>query len=154
MTRGEGTGWRGKGHVERSGGHTQGAREQRYARQERQQRKKEQEKRRNSATREEGGAEGEHLHQETPRLAQRTAMQMTRIEPYQPPRPTIRELVEGRPAGAVAGGIPPNGYLGRPPKTAYRTEDRAQPQRRVRAREIQPWRGKDQRRTHKAGRQQ
>ena len=81
-------------------------------------------------------------------------MPKTRMEPYRPPRPTIRERMEGRPAGADEGGIPPKGYLGRPPKTAYRTEDRAEDQRRVRARGIQPWRGEDQRRAHGAGEQQ
>ena len=35
-------------------------------------------------------------------------MPMTCIEPYRPPRPDLRELLEGRPAG--------EGYLGRPPK--------------------------------------
>ena len=81
-------------------------------------------------------------------------MPKTRIEPYRPPRPTIRELMEGRPAGAEDGGIPLKGYLGRPPKSAYGTEDRAEAQRRVRAREIQPWRGEDQLRAHGAGEQQ
>ena len=73
-----------------------------------------------------------------PRLAQRKAMPMTRIEPCRPPRPTIGELMEDRPAGADNGKIPPKGYLGRPPKLAYRREDRAQAEKRVRAREIQP----------------
>ena len=50
--------------------------------------------------------------------------------------------MEGRPGGADDGGIPPKGYLGRPFKPAYRTEDRAEAKRRVRAREIRPWRGK------------
>ena len=67
-------------------------------------------------------------------------MPMTRIESYRQPGPTIRELMEGRPAGADDGGIPPKGYLGRPPKSAYRTEDRAEAERLVTAREIQPWR--------------
>ena len=61
---------------------------------------------------------------------------MTRIEPYHPPRPTIREVMEGRPAGADDGGVPPKGYLGRPPKSAYSREDRAEAKRRVRARQI------------------
>ena len=39
-------------------------------------------------------------------------MPMGRIEPYRPPRPTIRELMEGRPAGADEGGILPKGYQG------------------------------------------
>ena len=81
-------------------------------------------------------------------------MPMTRIELYRPPRPTIRELMEGRPAGEDDAGIPPKGYLGRPPKSAYRSEDRAEALRRVKAREIQPWRGDDQRRAHGAGEQQ
>ena len=81
-------------------------------------------------------------------------MPMTHIEPYRPPRPTIRGLMEGRPAGADDGGIPPKGYLRRPPKLAYRTEDRAEAERRVRARKIQPWRGEEERRAHGAGEQQ
>ena len=81
-------------------------------------------------------------------------MPMTPIEPYMPPRRTIWELMEGRPAEAVDGGISPKGYLGRLPKSAYRTEDRAQAERRLRAREIQPWRGEEQRSTHGAGEQQ
>ena len=36
-------------------------------------------------------------------------MPMTRSEPYQPPRPTKRELMEGRPAGEDDGGVPPQG---------------------------------------------
>ena len=46
--------------------------------------------------------------------------------------------MEGRPAGAGDGRIPPKGYLGRPPKPTYRSEDRAEAKRRVRAREIRP----------------
>ena len=53
------------------------------------------------------------------------AMPMTGIEPYRATRPTIRELMEGRPAGPDDAGIPPKEYLGRPPKLVYRTEDRA-----------------------------
>ena len=37
--------------------------------------------------------------------------------------------------GAGDGGIPPKGYIWRPPKPVYRTEDRAQAEGRVRARE-------------------
>ena len=81
-------------------------------------------------------------------------MTKTGIEPYRPPRPTIRELVEGRPAGQTTGESPQEGYLRRLLKSAYRTEDRAEAQRRVRAREIQPWRGEDQRGAHGAGEQQ
>ena len=140
--------------MERSGGHTQGAREQQCTRQEGQPREKERNKRKNSAAREEGDAEGQYPHQDTARLAQRPAMPKTCIEPYRPPGPTISELMEGRLAVADDGGIPPKGYLGRPPKSAYRTEDRAEAQRRVRARRIQPWLGEDQRRAHRAGEQQ
>ena len=81
-------------------------------------------------------------------------MPMTRIEPYRPPRPAIRELMEARPAGADDGGIPPKRYLGRLPRSAYSTEDRAEAKRRVREREIQPWRGEEQQRAHGAGEQQ
>ena len=79
---------------------------------------------------------------------------MTRIESYRPPHPNIGELMEGRPAGEDDGRVPPKGYLGRPPKSAYRSEDRAEALRRVKACEIQPWRGDDQRRAHGAGEQQ
>ena len=72
-------------------------------------------------------------------------MPMTCFEPYRLPRPTIRELMEGRPAGEDEGGVPPKGCLGRPPRSPYRSEDRAEAQRRVRARKIQPWHGEDQR---------
>ena len=53
-------------------------------------------------------------------------MAMTCIEPYRPPRPTIRELIEGRPAGEDEGGVAPKGCLGRPPRSIYRLEDRAE----------------------------
>ena len=49
---------------------------------------------------------------------------------------------------------PQKGYLKRPPKSAYRSEDRAEALVRVKAGEIQPWRGDDQRRAHGAGEQQ
>ena len=81
-------------------------------------------------------------------------MLMTRTEPHRPPRPTIRELMEKRLAGEDDGGVSPKGYRGRPRKSAYRSEDRAEALRRVRACEIQPWRGDDQRRAHGAGDQQ
>ena len=42
-------------------------------------------------------------------------MLMTGIEPYRLARPTIRELTEGSSAGGDDGGVPPKGYLGRPP---------------------------------------
>ena len=80
-------------------------------------------------------------------------MPMTRIEPYRSPRPTIRELMKGRQAGGDDGGVPPKGCLGRLSRSAYRSEDRAEAQRRARARKIQPWRGDDQRRAHGAGEQ-
>ena len=64
---------------------------------------------------------------------------------------------QGTDGGAAGGtgrqGSPPPGCLGRPLRSAYRSEDRAEAQRRVRAREIQPWRGDDQRRAHGAGEQ-
>ena len=78
-------------------------------------------------------------------------MPLTRIELYRPPGPTIRELMEGRPAGEDEGGVPPKGYQGWPPKSAYRSEDRAEALRRVIARKIQPWRGDDQWRARGAG---
>ena len=81
-------------------------------------------------------------------------MPMTRIELYRPPRPTIRELMEGRPVGGDDRGIPPDWYLGRPSKSTYRTQGRAEAGRRVRAREIHPWRGEEQRGGHGAGGQQ
>ena len=52
------------------------------------------------------------------------------------------------------GESPRMGNLGRPPESAYRSEDRAEALVRVEAREIQPWRGDDQRRAHGAGEQQ
>ena len=64
-----------------------------------------------------------------------------------------RRLMEGPPAGEDDRGVPPKGCLRRPPRSAYRSEDRAEAQGRVRAREIQPWRGDDQRRAHGAGEQ-
>ena len=86
-----------------------------------------------------------------PRHPQNDNMPKTRIEPYQSPRPTIRELMEGRLAGKDGGGIPPKGYPGRPPKSAYREEERPPAERRVWAIKIQPWRGEEQRGAHEAG---
>ena len=80
---------------------------------------------------EEGDAESQEWRKGTHRLAQKNAMLMTRLEPYRPPRPTIRELMEGRPAGVDNGGVPPEGYLGRPPKLAYKSEDGAEALRSV-----------------------
>ena len=79
---------------------------------------------------------------------------MTRIEPYRPPLPTIRELMEEGPAEEEDGGVPPKGYQGRPHKLAYRLEDRAEALRRVKAGEIQPWRGDDQNNSKRAGMRQ
>ena len=44
---------------------------------------------------EQGAIEGAKEHN----VSQRSTMPMTRIEPYRPPRPTIRELMERPPAG-------------------------------------------------------
>ena len=97
---------------------------------------------------------GEQRQTGAPYGPQMDAMPINRIKPYRPPRPTIRELMEGRAAGADDGGIAPKGYLQRPPKSTYRTEDGAQAESHVRVREIQPWRGKEQRGAHRAGEQQ
>ena len=83
-------------------------------------------------------AGGEKRQKGAPHRTQNNAMPMTRIEPYRLSRPNIRELIEGRLAWADDGGIPSKGYLGKPPKSAYRTKDRAQAERRVRACKIQP----------------
>ena len=109
--------------------------------------------RRGGTAREVGGTGGQPGRKGTPCLSQRNTMPMTRVEPYRPPRPTIRELMEGRPAGEDDGGVPPKGCLGRPPRSPYRSKDRAEALRRVKAREIQRWRGDDQRRAHGAGEQ-
>ena len=108
---------------------------------------------RGGRAREVGGTGGQQGHKRTQCLPQRSTMPVTRNEPYRPPRPTIRELMEGRPTGEDDGGVPPKWCLRRPPRSAYRSEDRAEAQRRVRVREIQPWRGDDQRRAHGAGEQ-
>ena len=99
------------------------------------------------------GEQGANKGTKEHNVSQRSTMPMTRNEPYRPPRPTIRELMEGRPAGEDEGGVPPKVCLGRSPRLAYRSEDRAEALRRVKAREIQPWRGDDQRRAHEAGEQ-
>ena len=92
--------------------------------------------RRGGRAREVGGTGGQQGHKGTQCLSQRSTMPLTQIGPYRPPRPIIRELMEGRPAGENGGGVPPKACLGRPPRSAYRSEDRAEAQRRVRAREI------------------
>ena len=109
--------------------------------------------RRGGRAREVGGTWGQQGDKGTQCLSKRSTMPITRIKPYQPPRPTIRELKEGRPAGDNEGGVPPKGCLVRPPRSAYRSEDRAEAQRRVRAREIQPWLGADQQQARGAGEQ-
>ena len=158
-----GAGHRDQGNTKKSRGHTQGAREQQGARAQNQKEKEKkttagradtQEGHKEEAARGRwGGTEGQRGRNGTQCLSQRSTMPLTRIEPYRPPRPTIRELMEGRPAGEDDGGVPPKGCLGRPPRSAYRSEDRAEALRHVRAREIQPWRGDDQRRAHGAGEQ-
>ena len=111
-----GAGQRDRGSTERSRGHTQGAREQRRART--QEKKKSRtgghrgRTRRGGRAREVGGTGGQQGHKGTQWLSQRSTMPMTRIEPYRPPRPTTRELMEGRPAGEDEGGVPPEGVSG------------------------------------------
>ena len=155
-----GAGQRDQGSTEKSRGHTQGAPEQQGTRAQNQKKTKTtagqadtQEGHIEEAGRgrwgEQGASEGAKEHN----VSQRSTMPMTRIEPYRPPRPTIRKLMGGRPAGEDDGGVPPKGCLGRPPRSAYRSEDRAEALRRVRARDIQAWRGDDQRRAHGAGEQ-
>ena len=67
-----------------------------------------------------------------------------RIEPYQPPHPTIRELMGARAVQTGDEGIIPNGYPGRPPKPAYREAVLAPAERHVLAGNIQAWRGEEQ----------
>ena len=155
-----GAGQRDKSSTEKSRGHTQGAREQQGTRAQNQKKKKTaagqvdtQEGHKEEAGRGRWGEQGANEGAKEHNVTQRSTMPMTRIEPYRPPRPTIRELMEGRPAGEDDGEVPPKGWLGRPPRSAYRSEDRAEALRRMRAREIQPWRGDDQRRAHGAGEQ-
>ena len=108
---------------------------------------------RGGRARELGSTGGQGGRKGTQCLSQRSTTPMTRIEPYRPPRRTIRELTEGRPAGEDDGGVPQKGCLGRPPRSAYRSDDRTEALRHVRARQIQPRRGDDQRRAHGAGEQ-
>ena len=155
-----GAGQRDQGNTKKSRGHMQGAREQQGARAQNQKKKNNGRTgghtggaQRGGRARAVGGTGGQRGRKGTQCLSQRSTMSMTRIEPYRPPRPTIRELMEGRPAGEDDGGVPPKGCLGRPPRSVYRLEDRAEALRHVRAREIQPRRGDDQRRAHGAGEQ-
>ena len=139
-----GAGQRDQGNTKKSRGHTQGAREQQLAQAQNKEKKNGRtgghtgRAQRGGRAREMGGAGGQRGRKGTQCLSQRSTMPLTRIEPYRPPRPTIRELMEGRPAGEEDGGVPPKGCLGRPPRSAYRSEDRAEALRHVRAREIQP----------------
>ena len=142
------------GVAQRRVGGTRRARVGSHERNRRGSREKKQVNPRSRAARGEVDAGGQQRHKGATRLAQRKAMPMTRIEPYRPPRPSIRELMEGRLARADDGGLPPKGYLARPPRSAYRTEDRAEAERRVRSREIRLWRGEEPRRAHGAGQQQ
>ena len=87
--------------------------------------------------REEGEAGGQQRHKGTLRLAQRNAMPMTRIEPYRPPRPTIRELMEGR-GGGGRRGSPPEGVSGEAARVGLQVRGQGEALRRVRAHEIQP----------------
>ena len=155
-----GAGQRNQGNTKKSRGHTQGAGEQQGPRAQNQKKKNNGRTgghtgrpQRGGRAREVGGTGGPRVRKGTQCLSQRSTMPLTRIEPDQPPRPTIRELMEGRPAGEDDGGVPPKGCLGRPPRSTYRSEDRAEALRHVRARKIQPWRGDDQQRAHGAGEQ-
>ena len=113
-----GAGQRDQGNTKKGRGHTQGAREQQGARAQNKRKK-------NGMTgghtgraqgggraREVGGTGGQRGRKGTQCLSQRSTMPMTRIEPYRPPRPTIRELMEGRPAGEDDRGVPPKGLSG------------------------------------------
>ena len=64
---------------------------------------------------------------------------------------------QGTDGGAAGGrgrrGSPLEGVSVEAVQVGYRSEDRAEAQRRVRARETQPWRGDDQRRARGAGEQ-
>ena len=155
-----GAGQRDQGNTKKSRGHTQGTREQQGARAQSQKRNKTtagqadtQEGHIEEAGRGRWGEQGANEGAKEHNVTQRSTMPLTRIEPYRRPRPTIRELMEGQPAGEDDRGVSPKGSLGRPPRSAYRSEDRAEALRHVRAREIQPWRGDDQQRAHEAGEQ-
>ena len=79
--------------------------------------------RRGGRAREVGGTGGKQGRKGTPCLSQRNTMPMTRIEPYRPPRPTIRERMAGRPAGEDDGGVPRRSVWGgrRGPPTGRKT---------------------------------
>ena len=153
MAEREGLGRQGRDRETGSRRHTRGRREWRQERDEKRKGEGAGADTGHGHTRREGHG-GQQRKTGTTHHPQIDAMRMTRIEPYRTPRPTIRELMEGRPAGVEDGGILPKGYLGRPPKLAYRTDDRAQAERHVRAREIQPWPGEKQRGAHGAGEKQ
>ena len=152
-----GAGQRDQGNTKESRGHTQGAREQQGARAQ----KKNNGRmgghtgraQRGGRVREVGGTGGQ-------RGRKRNTMSLTEkhhaVDPHGavPAAPPDHQGTDGGAAGGRGRrGVPPKGCLGRPPRSAYRSEDRAQALRHVRAREIQPWRGDDQRRAHGAGEQ-
>ena len=107
-----GAGQRDQGSTEKSRGHTQGAREQQGTRALNQKKKTagqadtqggHKEEAGRGRWGEQGAKEGAKEHNDS----QRSTMPMTRIEPYRPPHPTIRELMEGRPAGEDDRETPP-----------------------------------------------
>ena len=142
---GGGTGRRDRGGTETNRGHRQGAREQRGSRQEGHPKKKKRQpkhqrmtNRGSRATHEGGEAGSQQRRKGTLCLAQKNAMPMTRIEPYRPSRPTIRELMGGEAGGGARRGSPPEGVSaeaarvglqvggqGRGPEERERTRDKA-----------------------------
>ena len=113
MAEREGLGRQGRDKEAGSTGHTRGARERRRARHARRKGEGAGADTGHAKAHTEGGARGGKKRQTgvTHRL-QSNAMPLTRIEPYRPPRPTIRELMEGRPAGGGRRGNPPEGVPG------------------------------------------
>ena len=128
-----GAGQRDQGSTKKSREHMQGAQQQQGARAQNHKKKTTtgqadtQEGQKEEAGRGRWGAQGGNEGAKEHIVSQRSTMPMTRIEPYRPPRPTIRELMEGRPAGEDDGGVPPNGCLGRPPRLAYSSETGRRP---------------------------
>ena len=61
--------------------------------------------------------------------------------------------MEGRPAGEDDGGVPPEGASGEAAQVGLQVGKQGGALRHVRAREMQPWHGDDQRRAHGAGEQ-
>ena len=109
------TGLREQGSTRKSRGHTQGVREQQGARAQNHKKKTTagqagtQEGHIEEAGRGRWGEQGANEVAKEHIVSQRSTMPKTRIDPYRPPRPTIRELMEGRPAGEEDGGVPPKG---------------------------------------------